>query len=77
VRYAVMVPNLLCVAGAFALGFTPMAAVFLSNLGTGVAYGAAKRALRAPASRPDIGWDLEDSLAPVHQSLLPAERVYA
>jgi cation transport ATPase len=77
VRYAVMVPNLLCVAGAFALGFTPMAAVFLSNLGTGVAYGAAKRALRAPASRPDIGWDLEDSLAPVHRSLLPAERVYA
>jgi cation transport ATPase len=54
VRYAVMLPNLLCVAGAFALGFTPMAAVFLSNFGTGVAYGAAKRALREPAVlRPD------------------------
>jgi cation transport ATPase len=77
VRYAVMVPNLLCVAGAFALGFTPMAAVFLSNLGTGVAYGAAKRALRDPASRPDIAWDFEDGLAPVQKSLLPAERACA
>ena len=45
-RYAVMVPNLLCVAGAFAFGFTPMAAVLLSNFGTSLAYNGAKRALR-------------------------------
>jgi cation transport ATPase len=78
VRYAVMLPNLLCVAGAFALGFTPMAAVFLSNFGTSVAYGAAKRALReTPVSRPDIGWDLEDGPAPLQQSMPPAERAYA
>jgi cation transport ATPase len=77
VRYAVMAPNLLCVAGAFALGFTPMAAVFLSNLGTGVAYGAAKRALREPASRSNIAWDYEDGPAPVQKSLLPAETEYA
>ena len=56
VRYAVLVPNLLCVAGAFVFGFTPMAAVVLSNLGTGVAYGAAKQALRGGSvSRSDIG----------------------
>jgi len=78
VRYAVMLPNLLCVAGAFALGFTPMAAVLLSNFGTTVAYGAAKRALReTPVSRPDIGWDLEDGPAPLQQSMPPAERAYA
>ena len=72
-----MLPNLLCVAGAFAFGFTPMAAVVLSNLGTGVAYGAAKRALRAPALRSDIGWHLEDGSAPVGQSMPPARRAYA
>ena len=78
VRYAVMLPNLLCVAGAFALGFTPMAAVLLFNFGTTVAYGAAKRALReTPVSRPDIGWDLEDGPAPLQQSMPPAERAYA
>jgi len=58
VRYAVMTPNLLCVAGAFAFGFTPMAAVFLSNFGTSLAYASAKRALRAIATtRPDALWD--------------------
>jgi cation transport ATPase len=78
VRYAVMLPNLLCVAGAFALGFTPMAAVFLSNFGTSVAYGAAKRALReTPLSRRDIAWDLEDGAAPLLQSMPPGERAYA
>jgi len=53
-RYAVMVPNLLCVAGAFAFGFTPMAAVLLSNFGTSLAYNGAKQALRrAPEKRLD------------------------
>jgi cation transport ATPase len=53
-RYAVMVPNLLCVAGAFAFGFTPMAAVLLSNFGTSLAYNGAKQALRrAPETRLD------------------------
>ena len=75
---AVMVPNLLCVAGAFAFGFTPMAAVLLSNFGTSVAYGAAKRALReTPVSRRDIVWDLEDGPAPLRQSIPPGERAYA
>ena len=45
-RYAIMAPNLLCVAGAFACGFTPMAAVLLSKFGTSLAYNGAKRALR-------------------------------
>jgi cation transport ATPase len=78
VRYTVMLPNLLCVAGAFALGFTPMAAVFLSNFGTSVAYGAAKRALRETSlSRRDIAWDLEDGPAPLRQAMPPGERAYA
>ena len=75
---AVMVPNLLCVAGAFAFGFTPMAAVLLSNFGTSVAYGAAKRALRETAvSRRDVACDLEDGPAPLRQSMPPGERAYA
>jgi Cu2+-exporting ATPase len=60
-RYAVMLPNLLCVAGAFVFGFTPMAAVFLSNFGTSVAYNGAKRALReAEPMRLDDGWYADD-----------------
>ena len=56
-RYAVMVPNLLCVAGAFAFGFTPMAAVLLSNFGTSLAYNGAKQALRRSAeTRLDSAW---------------------
>jgi cation transport ATPase len=63
-RYAVMVPNLLCVAGAFAFGFTPMAAVLLSNFGTSLAYNGAKRALRrAPETRRDA-WYVDDGPAP-------------
>jgi cation transport ATPase len=65
VRYAVMAPNLLCVAGAFAFGFTPMAAVFLSNFGTSLAYGSAKRALSTTAAtRLDDVWYAEDEAAP-------------
>jgi cation transport ATPase len=57
-RFAVMAPNLLCVAGAFAFGFTPIAAVLVSNFGTSVAYNGAKRALRRTATtRPDALWD--------------------
>jgi cation transport ATPase len=43
-RYAVMAPNLLCVAGAFAFGFTPIVTVFVSNFGTSLAYNGARRA---------------------------------
>jgi hypothetical protein len=53
-RSAVMLSNLLCVAGALALGFAPMAAVLLSSFGTSVAYGAAKRALRRTPYRAQI-----------------------
>jgi cation transport ATPase len=44
-RYAVLIPNLLCVAGAFAFGLTPMAVVLISNFGTSMAYNGAKRSL--------------------------------
>jgi cation transport ATPase len=46
-RYAVMAPNLLCVAGAFAFGFTPIVTVFVSNFGTSLAYNGARRARHA------------------------------
>jgi cation transport ATPase len=60
-RYAVMAPNLLCVAGAFAFGFTPMAAVLLSNFGTSLAYNGAKRALREAEPMPlDDAWYADD-----------------
>jgi cation transport ATPase len=63
-QYAVMAPNLVCVAGAFAFGFTPMAAVFLSNFGTSLAYFGAKRALRkAAAMRIEDAWCTYDELA--------------
>ena len=64
-RYAVLVPNLMCVAGAFAFGFTPMAAVFLSNFGTSLAYNSAKRALSMMASMQlDDVWYADDEPAP-------------
>jgi cation transport ATPase len=71
VRYAVMTPNLLCVAGAFAFGFTPMAAVFLSTFGTSLAYSSAKRALGVTAEmRLDDPWYADDEPAP-GQSFVP------
>jgi cation transport ATPase len=70
-QYAVMAPNLLCVAGAFAFGFTPMAAVFLSNFGTSLAYIGAKRALGMTAAmRLDEAWYADGEPAP-GQSLVP------
>jgi len=67
IRYAVMTPNLLCVAGAFTFGFTPMAAVFLSNFGTSLAYNSAKRALSmtAPMQLDEV-WYADDEPAPGH-----------
>jgi cation transport ATPase len=41
-----VIPNLLCVAGAFALGFTGLHTVLLSNLGTLTVYRSAGRWLR-------------------------------
>jgi len=41
-----LVPNLFCVAGAFALGFTGLHAVLLTNLGTLTVYRSASRWLR-------------------------------
>jgi cation transport ATPase len=49
-RYAVIAPNLFSVAGAFALGFSGMAVVIISNLGTSIVYNRAKRSLRLAAN---------------------------
>jgi cation transport ATPase len=51
----ILVPNLLCIAGAFLFGFTGMTAVMLSNLGTLGLYRIASDSLRgldAPTSGP-------------------------
>lgn len=54
-RHAVMAPNLLCVAGAFSFGLTGLAAVFISNFGTSIAYNNAVRSLRT-AHDPVVEW---------------------
>ena len=74
VRNAVMLPNLLCVAGAFALGFTPMAAVLLSNFG----HERSLRRCQAGASR-DAGVAARPSLglgrgAGIGPAVNPADR---
>jgi len=71
-RYAVVMPNLLCVAGAFALGLTPTAVVLISNFGTSMAYNGAKRRLRGAAvTRLDDAWDADDDPVP-GQSFVPS-----
>jgi hypothetical protein len=50
-RYAVVIPNLLCVAGALGFGLTPTAVVLISNFGTSIAYNGAKRSLRKATLR--------------------------
>jgi Cu2+-exporting ATPase len=54
-RHAVMAPNLLCVAGAFSFGLTGLAAVFISNFGTSIAYNNAVRSRRT-AHDPVAEW---------------------
>ena len=50
-RSAIMAANLLCVAGAFAFGFTPLAVVLVTNFGTSLVYNNAKRALQRAGAR--------------------------
>jgi cation transport ATPase len=66
-RYAVMAPNLFCVAGAFALGLTGIAAVIISNFGTSMASNRARHSLRvaenAGAMRTGAAWDADRDTA--------------
>jgi len=64
-RHTVMVPNLLCVAGAFAFGLTGMGTVIISNFGTSMVYNGAMRSLRT--GRPDTTWtsDDEEAVGPI------------
>lgn len=50
-RLGVIVPNLLCVAGALLFGFTGLHSVMISNLGTLGTYSRAAAALESPRSR--------------------------
>jgi cation transport ATPase len=78
-RYAVMAPNLFCVAGAFAFGLTGMAAVIISNFGTSMVYNRARRSLRvaenAGAVPIDAAWDADYETAPASSTAIPSERV--
>lgn len=78
-RYAVVAPNLLCVAGAFAFGLTGMAAVIISNFGTSMVYDRAKRSLRLVANagsvRSDAAWDADDDTARAEPTAPPSEKV--
>jgi hypothetical protein len=62
-RYGVVIPNLLCVAGALTFGLTPMAVVLISNFGTSMAYNGAKRSLRKAAIRFDNAGYADDERA--------------
>ena len=60
-RYAVVIPNLLCVAGALTFGLTPTAVVLISNFGTSMAYNGAKRSLhKAAICFDDAGYADDD-----------------
>ncbi len=63
-RRLTMVPNLACVAGAFAFGLPSLAVVVISNLGTSTAYNRAHRALRLISRNdtlpPEAAWYAED-----------------
>jgi cation transport ATPase len=78
-RYAVMAPNLLCVAGAFAFGLTGMAAVIISNIGTSMVYNRAKRSLRmsekAGAVHTGAALDADDDTALARPTPFPSEGV--
>jgi Cu2+-exporting ATPase len=50
-RNLILIPNLFCIAGAFLFGFTGMAAVVLSNLGTYSVYSRSRAALRRTERR--------------------------
>ena len=50
-RNLILIPNLACIAGAFLFGFTGMAAVVLSNLGTYSVYSRGRAALRRTERR--------------------------
>ena len=67
-RYAVVIPNLLCVAGALTFGLTPTAVVLISNFGTSMAYNGAKRSLRKASIRFDDAEYTNDERAQAESS---------
>ena len=76
-RHTVMAPNLLCVAGAFAFGWTGLAAVIISNFGTSMVYDHAKRSLRGVhdlvAGQPDAVWCEDGNAAPASPISAPGK----
>ena len=51
VHGAILLPNLVCIGGAFFLGFTSLSAVILTNLGTLAVYAGLPRRLRTPGQK--------------------------
>jgi cation transport ATPase len=65
-RRLLMVPNLFCVAGAFAFGLSGLAVVVISNFGTSMVYNRARRALQSVTDLngwlPPENWRVEDEI---------------
>jgi len=57
-RVAVLVPNIAAVAGVFALGFTGLTVVLVSNLATYVVHDRARKALADAKANPVVDTDL-------------------
>ncbi len=68
-----LVPNVLCVAGAFFLGFTSLAAVIVSNLGTFGSVSVAAEQLRR-SHRNRISWTWRRPLSNVSRGSLDVTR---
>ncbi len=64
-RRLVLAPNLACVAGAVAFGFTGLVVVVISNLGTSLVYNRARRSLDSAAGSgiwvPEAAWREEEA----------------
>jgi len=68
-----LLPNVLCVAGAFFLGFTSLAAVIVSNLGTFGSFSVAAEQLRR-THRNRIGWRWHRPVSNVPRGFLDVTR---
>ena len=67
----ILVPNLICIAGAFLFGFTGMTAVMLSNLGTLGLYRRASGFRSAGWRRPDRPGRVAAPGGPVEREKIP------
>ena len=77
----ILIPNVACIAGAFLFGFSSLAVVFLSNVGTWSVYSLGREALRRTerrlATRRNPGFDDRQKAADRRQSPFQLEETRA